>query len=296
MQHLVHIGFPKTGSNLVRQWFEQHPQLHYAPGGLGGFNDVYQMVRSAAAGEIAARYFATSSESFALPLEGTGQAPRATGQAPAASAADRACTLLKDFFPDAHILIVTRGYAGMILSSYSQYVRAGGDQHFDTLLGAVAVANPWDYDAVVTGYRAAFGADRVIVLPYELLRDDAAAFFGAIAARLGLDRSALPADVANPSLSPAALAWYPYFAGRVARLPLPRPLVARLAGLLRRWTFDDRLARIIARLQRWRPRVPVTAARIDRDQLRRQIAPPERLRGEPAYQPYLADYLLEDAG
>src|SRR5262249_37217403 len=39
--HLIHIGYPKTGSNFLRAWFAQHPQLAYADGGIAGFLDAY---------------------------------------------------------------------------------------------------------------------------------------------------------------------------------------------------------------------------------------------------------------
>jgi|GEM_PF-5080405 len=41
--HLIHIGFPKSGSTFLQEWFRQHPQLFYAPGGLGGFYNVYEI-------------------------------------------------------------------------------------------------------------------------------------------------------------------------------------------------------------------------------------------------------------
>ena len=45
-EHLIHIGYPKAGSTLLRQWFEAHPQILYASGGLAGFDSVIDLMRA----------------------------------------------------------------------------------------------------------------------------------------------------------------------------------------------------------------------------------------------------------
>ncbi len=120
---------------------------------------------------------------------------------------ERACALLADMFPDAHVLIVIRGFRSMILSSYSQYVRVGlyGRPETQVWQGG---ENPWQYDETIAMYRARFG-DRVIVLPYELLARDPVAFRGEMERRLGVAPFAFTDRVVNRSLSPVELRWYP---------------------------------------------------------------------------------------
>jgi hypothetical protein len=44
-RHLIHVGYSKAGSTFLQAWFERHPELRFAPGGLGGFNDVDELSR-----------------------------------------------------------------------------------------------------------------------------------------------------------------------------------------------------------------------------------------------------------
>src|SRR5688572_8511748 len=65
--HLIHIGYPKTGSNFLRRWFDAHPQLAYANDGIAGFTNVYEVARSGAALPTDVRYRVTSAEGLATP-------------------------------------------------------------------------------------------------------------------------------------------------------------------------------------------------------------------------------------
>jgi hypothetical protein len=76
---------------------------------------------------------------------------------------------------------VTRGFRSMMLSTYSQYVRTRGLASVAAvaaLAGSAGTVNqaPWNYDFLIRLYRCAFGEAKVMVLPFELLRDDASAF------------------------------------------------------------------------------------------------------------------------
>src|SRR4051812_4316457 len=119
--HLVHIGYPKTGSNFLRRWFQRHPQLAYAEGGIAGFQSVYELAKPGGAQRPGVLYRVTSSESMATPHEHVGD-PIGTyemkgwGGLPGQTAV---CTTLAELFPAARVLIVTRGFRSMILSSYS---------------------------------------------------------------------------------------------------------------------------------------------------------------------------------
>ena len=125
--------------------------------------------------------------------------------------------------PSARIVMFVRRQPEMIAACYQQYVRAGGThsaQRYlwpsDWLRGAEAQAfktprfsfDHFDYDGVVAHYQALFGAERVLVLPFEALQRDAGDFLGSFASRLGLelDAAEIPLAKRNPSYSPALLA------------------------------------------------------------------------------------------
>ncbi len=288
--HLIHVGYPKAGSTYLQRWFASHPQLAYVEGGIAGYRNVYEVAPEAASPRPAAPLWrVTSTEGLIAPAKALGRwsaEPKYGGMAEV----ERACSSLAELFPGATVLIVTRGFRSMILSSYSQYVRSGGTRSLEALMRHERGADhPWNYDAAIGHYRARFGAANVIVLPYELLRDSPADFVGALAARLGLDPAAVPDGRVNPSLAPAELAWYPRLAGAARALPL---VGARAHRLLARAAFNNRLRRPIAALQRLLPRPPVTDAMIDDDLIATFRGYAGRLRDEPLYATYADAYLF----
>jgi hypothetical protein len=297
--HLIHIGYAKAGSNFLRNWFAQHPQLAYAPGGIAGLHDIYAMAREATSQRSRPLYRVTSSEALATPTVSAGQIVvdyREIQRTSMPRAQTEACELLGALFPNARILIVTRGFRSMMMSTYSQFVRSGGEE---PLVRACAEAKreperlaQWNYDFLIGLYRKEFGDSNVIVLPYELMRDDTSAFLGEIARRLGLDDVGVPPGRPNSSLSPIELAWYPRLARRIRSLPLGA------SGRRRAWQFyvqaamTNRLRRPIALLQRLWPLPPVTDGPLtELMQGFRGFA--SSLRDEPLYRAYARDYLFD---
>ena len=293
--HLIHIGYPKAGSTLLRQWFAEHSQLAFAAEGIAGCRNVHELARSTGRGDVL--YRVTSSESFSLPMADVGELDLdharmlSTAMRPAQA---EICSRLAGLFGAARILIVTRGFRAMILYAYSQYVRTGGTEDLETLLAvaARAIAEQGDYDGLIGLYAEAFGEANVIVLPYELLRDDAERFVGEIERRLGLSHVPAPAMRLNPSLSPSEMRWYPRLTRRMRGLPVPAALRRRLLDRYLRALRADRLARFPHLLQRLRPLAPVTADPIGEEMLDLFRGKTERLRGNPLYAPYRQEYFL----
>jgi hypothetical protein len=213
--HLIHVGFPKAGSTALSAWFEAHPQLVYAPNGIGGYYHAFEIgARAAAAGPgtDAPLWQVTSAEALSMPR--VSDAPSMTHDVlsrravPLAEARRQVCAILKRLCPGATILIVTRGFKSAARSGYSQYVRTGGRlKPGEALAERFEVDTQYDYDAVIDLYTRAFGPDNLLVLPYELLRDDPAAFARELEERLGVEASP-PIASLNVSLSPAAIQWY----------------------------------------------------------------------------------------
>lgn len=290
--HLIHIGYPKSGSNFLRRWFAGHPQLAFAHGGMAGFHDVYDLVRQASAPPSAKRYRVTSAEGFATPQPGFGDAltnhdlPQPVSMADAQRAV---CSTLAELFPGATILLVTRGFAAAIVSLYSQYARTAGWYDFARFCIAIEeTPSLLDYCALIDVYAAAFGRENVIVFPYELLRDDAAAFTGALESRLGLDHFAPARERVNASLSPAEMYWYPRLTRAVRRLPFKR--VERLYA---RAAFANRLRLPIRMLDRLRPGVAITTDAIPQSLIDSLRGRADCLRHDPLYAPYAGDYLIQ---
>jgi hypothetical protein len=102
-------------------------------------------------------------------------------------------------FPAARVLIVIREQRSAVFSVYQQYVRDGGAasllKYLEPRRTAEVPQFRWqhfEYHRLVEHYQALFGRARVLVLPFELLRGDAAAFLARIADFTGLPSRSLP--------------------------------------------------------------------------------------------------------
>ena len=284
--HLIHVGFPKAGSTFLQEWFARHPQFAYVEGGIAGYSNVWDIARQVASSDPGVMYRVTSDERLTIP-------PLADSLSFAgASAQTGACAALKRLFPDARVLLVTRGFRSTCVSSYSQYVREAGSLDLrSVVLRATAAGTIWDYDEIIRTYEEAFG-EQLTVLPYELLRDDPGRFVGVLAAELGLATSGpLPGRV-NPSLSPAELGWYPALSRLVESIPLRGRARRRLLAAWSRRTRENRLARLIRLLQVLRPAPAVDGASVTDDLLEPLRGRAEVLRGRSLYAGYEAKYLL----
>jgi hypothetical protein len=302
--HLIHIGYAKTGTNFLRRWFALHPQLGYADGGIAGFHSVYSMVREGASQRRHLLYRVTSSEGLATPRATSGEDYVDNDDLDLnwmPSAQTETCQMLASLFPSAHVLVVTRGFRSMILSGYSQYVRTGGNQSLASLVanpgsGDAGGGKQWNYDFLIGLYRGAFGEDRVIALPYELLRDDPVAFFRVITKRLGLVDIEVPVERPNPSLSGIELAWYPRLARRIQLLPLGVKGRRKAQQLFLRASMTNQLHGLIRFLQQLRPMAPVTGALLPPALVNSYRNFATTLRDDPLYRPYAKDYLFDEAG
>ena len=96
---------------------------------------------------------------------------------------------IKAVWPDARILLIFREQKSMLNSIYRQYVKKGGGRTFNQLLkpdgsghgrGPGFSLHHIKYDQLVQYYQKIFGADKILALPLEMLRDDASSFFGKI--------------------------------------------------------------------------------------------------------------------
>ena len=132
-----------------------------------------------------------------------------TGGVDSRAIADR----LAETFPRARVLIVIREQRDMLLSihktelMYGTYTieRRWRDRTVIERRSAAPSLEYFEYHLLIGYYQRLFGADRVLVLPYELLVQDALAFASQISKFAGLSApTEVPDERANPSL-PALL-------------------------------------------------------------------------------------------
>lgn len=282
-RHLLHIGYPKTATNFLRAWFAAHPQIAFARGGFAGYGRPADIAAPAALAGQPPRVRVSSSELLATPHAEVGAAVRypADGSGYAADQA-RVCEALAGLFPTAEVLIVTRGYRSMILSSYSQYVRTGGADSLDDFARSARQRGAWHYDRLLGLYADAFGPERLIVLPWELLRDRPAEFVAGLEARLGLDAGPVPGERPNPSLAPAELA---------AQLRLTRALRRAPRAVFSLYARAAAAGRLPLRLLA-RAGVGADAPALDAALVESYRGQAASLAADPLFAPYAADYLF----
>ena len=204
---LAHIGYHKTGTNWLQDvvfgdpatglgWLGKKPLSH----------PVNRLIRerpfdfdAAAIGEAFEPLVADAEAAGLVPVLSF---PRLSGHPfsggyDSKEIADR----LKQVFPDARVLVVVREQRSAVLSTYKQYVKAGGASGPREFLKP-ATNRGWRipgfdfahfaYDRLIAYYHGLYGADNVLVLPYEQFVADGRAFVEAIGTFAGRP---IPGDV-----------------------------------------------------------------------------------------------------
>jgi hypothetical protein len=285
--HLIHIGFPKTGSTYLQSWFAGHPQIAYRPRQLAGCGSVHELIDQVAF-DGAAMPRVTSCEDFAAPSRDH----REWSGMPAAQVA--VCETLHGLFPIGHILIVTRGFKAIIESAYAELVRFGRAQSFSQFIRSETILDILpdilDYDRLIDEYRRRFD-DRVTVLPYELLRDVHRSFLGVVEAILGVDPHPASPLPENVRLSPEELRWYPRIAGAIARLPIGDRFRRSITALHVRAIRSGRMRSGVRVLDELMHKASVPADRVPDEVLQHVRSGAKRLVKERWHRPYAAEYL-----
>lgn len=308
MKHLIHIGYPKAASTFLQEWFRQNPQLKYNHGALAGYYNIYEVCREATRDDATDyKYFVTSSEAIVSPRETTGIERLEFGLRDFEFKSFRASQAkvrdtLKRLFPDGEILLITRGYKGFFYSGYSQYLRAGGiyswenfitkfiDQNLD-MFGEVC-----DYDYIYKIYAEAFGEKNLIVLPYELLRDDKKKFISIIENRLGISHFEDTIGRLNESLSAEELYWYPRISYRVSNFvqKFGWRFYRKIYPLHIYQTGNRRFKRIAGLLANLREESRTDSRRIPENLINAVQGRAGVLADNPLYKPYLSEYFLDN--
>ncbi len=183
-QLLLHIGFPKSGSTYLQKWFEKNPSVYYQPKYMAqGFLNAWELAKYAQFSPSPPQSYVLSCEDLTLfQSERDLVGLRDTYDFNHRRYQENVCEMLHQLFPTAKILIVTRSYKTIFQSIYSQYLAMAGSLEPEAFIKAnhALFSSMLDYTYVINLYREKFGKDRVIVMPYELMRDNLAEFLSLI--------------------------------------------------------------------------------------------------------------------
>ncbi len=217
MVHFVHVGMMKTGSTYLQKGlFSKHPELLTI-----GHN--YLAYESKEAGRLVKLLFRESYEAsqwqrdfralvdsidtqgrhLGISHERLGGDFRSVGHRYAVPG-----RIMESIGPT-KIILVLRHPLTFIASGYSQSIRTGTEVHpLEALLGddqtCREIADALDYRRLVAAYESVFGPEQVLVLPFELLKEDRTQFLSIICEFLGIAQLPLEAvdtSTRNPKLS-----------------------------------------------------------------------------------------------
>ncbi len=188
---LLHIGYHKTASSLLQTTvFDRADQGFMRPLDEPRHQLVVDFVRPGPFGyapeTMRAKYRDHLETASRKNLTMVLSHERLSGYPPSGGYDSRTLAdRLHATFPEASVLIVIREQVGLISSMYSQYVTDGGDMGLKNYLTAPQphlMRMPsfsfdfYEFDRLIGYYQALFGEDRVLVMPYEILRRHPAAF------------------------------------------------------------------------------------------------------------------------
>jgi hypothetical protein len=197
---ILHIGYHKTATSWLQRHLFSNPRSGLQTiGKVGDDHPVRQLVRAHALGFDAAAHRARL-ETLLGPIREEGLVPvvsweRLSGHAVSGGfdskeLADR----LHAVFPEGKVLAVIREQRGVIVSTYKQYVMAGGRARVEEFLEPPPSRNMrlprfdlrfYEYEHLLGHYQSLFGRDAVLVLPYDQFTLQPADFVAAICAFAG---------------------------------------------------------------------------------------------------------------
>jgi hypothetical protein len=183
---LVHIGQRKTGTTYLQAMLsaaERDGLLRHVHG------EILKHLREVGAKKLTAERLG---ELVALFPKDRLVPAVVSYEALIAQPPEAAAAAIARVWPDAHILITTRGPAGYLVSSYKNIMRNGRTvmpDEFGANFTRLHIEKVHDLDRIVPAYRACFGEDSVTLLPFETLKADPGFYAREVGRLLSVDLS-----------------------------------------------------------------------------------------------------------
>jgi hypothetical protein len=204
MTHLIHIGFPRTGSTYLRYYFSQSPYYVHQMRGVSGFKQSIDIVHYSYSPKPDARYFVVSEEEFSCWSGPNFSLSSFNRSYDVVRFRKNLVQTLKDFYRHPKILIITRSHEAIIKSLYAQYINYGGRMGFIEFIQSAngdILKELLDYKATIHLYEREFGSENIIVLPYEMMQDNTHQFMEVLCQKLKVPLETISIDKINSSLS-----------------------------------------------------------------------------------------------
>lgn len=294
MPVLIHIGYPKAGSTLLQHWFNAHPDVFFKTDFLAPYSQTGNIPAYPVPDLRGKQHFVISEEQLVLwqgPLNMVGLKFKPF-DIPAQQ--QKTANSLHQNFKQAKVLIVTRGFESLLRSMYLQYVSMGGVLHFKSYQSEMGphLGKFYNYSYVIPLYRSLFGTENVIVLPFELLREDAPAFMNNLENQTGIHPNpAYALHKANPAIDTKLVSGYL----RLSRLlcevlnPLPKKYQVKIYTGYVQGLLIGKFNGAISLLSHLSKENNLTVSPASLSYFKNNA---EILRHEKLFAPYLKEYLL----
>lgn len=215
---LIHIGFHKTGTTWLQNlFFHKHPQFFYPYYGKNyittklfvepdSFEFSPEVTKQALENDITKAN--STGRILVISNERLCGRPN-TGGRDKKELADR----IKSVFPEAKVLIFIRNQFDMIVSTYGQYVKAGGPCSIERYLNGFQkfpsfTFSHFKYCRLIKYYYELFGKENVAIYLYEDFKCNKQNVLNNLCDFMGIDKmdvSEIGNIVVNPSLSKTSL-------------------------------------------------------------------------------------------
>lgn len=182
---IIHVGFHKTGTTFLQHYFKQHPDVWYDQSFFEQYRQTGEITieNQIKDCQVTESNVALSEEQLTVwngvlnPLGAKFQEYNIEAHQ------KRNAQKLFELYPNAKILITIRGFDTLLQSLYAQYVLNGGVLFFGDFFEVQQknkLQKLFNYDYVFSIYSKMFGAKNVLILPYELLKENPAAYIATI--------------------------------------------------------------------------------------------------------------------
>lgn len=292
---LLHIGFVRSGSSYLREYFKNHPEFYFQPQNIaGGFYDPLVMASYAEAHD-APQFYALSCESFSC-WQGDWNVYGLRGHKPYDyhKFVVTICEMLHDLYPQAKMLIICRGYKTIFHSLYAHYVSLGGTLDCASIMSnhCKIFSEMLDYNFVISTYREKYGNQNVLALPYELLMDSPKRFTELIEEYAGVkNQFRFHSEKINARYSPKVLSAY-LFCSRLVYIFL-KPFSKKIQDISFQFYMgklrDKRPLTIMKQLAKVMSNPDLSAAVKMGEGMKGKA---EILRDQVLFEPYFEDYYL----
>lgn len=199
---LIHIGYPKTASTWLQQIIFSNKQFGLlAPWGALSFQAIEQFVVPDSfhfnAESVKKVFEPGLKEAYEHNLVPVLSHEELIGHITKTALSKEVADRIYAVFPQAKILIIIREQKAMLLSSYRQHIKNGGTKKLEEFVGNREYTIPFrpicrldrlEYDLLIKYYQDLFGGDNVLVLPFELLKNNQQSFIEKILNFVGLDK------------------------------------------------------------------------------------------------------------